>query len=83
MAGLEQRRELGNIDAGDEHASPGDDLDEVLPGETLERLPDGCSADVQPFLEFVFAQDVARCQVELDDLAADLLVGLLAQRRRG
>ena len=72
-------RKLTDLDAGNEDALAGNDVDEVVPLEPLQRFTDGRAPDAELAPEVVLAQHVAGCEVEVHDPTADLLVGLFAQ----
>ena len=78
-AGFEQQSQLRHIDAADEHASARDDGDEVFAGESLEGFADRGTAHAERVLQGVLAQDVAGCEVEPHDHAAQLPVGLFGE----
>ena len=82
-AGLEQHRQLGHIDAAQEHAAAGIRRDEVLPCQAVAGLADRCAAHAERFLQCLFAQDIAGREVEAHDHAAQLPVGLFGEGKLG
>jgi hypothetical protein len=79
-SGLVQHGQVAHVDAADVHAAAGDDGDELVTLQPLQRLADGGAAEAECGLQIVVADHGAGREFEPDDHAADVAVGPRAQR---
>src|ERR671914_529966 len=81
-ADLVDAREVGDVDLADERAAAGDDGDEAVAVQALDRLAHRRAADPEPAREVLLAQQRAGSEGDADDLLAQLEVGAVGERAR-
>jgi hypothetical protein len=79
-AQLEDLLQVRGVELGDERAAPGEDHDEVLPGQASQGAAHGSQTHSQLGCERGLVDDRARRQLERDDARPDARVGDVAER---